>query len=327
MSTPQGAYGADSDIVDYILGITFEIWEQRGVELIRRYYADDCVVWGLDGITHGADAVVATTHATLEAFPDRLLLGEDVIWSGSRTDGYYSSHRLLTTMTNEGPTPYGPATGRHVRLCNIADCVVENGVITREWLVRDNLALVRQLGLDPVEAAHVMRDRRPGDHADWLAEETWRVTQTPRSTPGTARRVSPIDDPDAFARHVVAGLWESDRAAVAQYYAPYCALHRAPDMHVSGRDAISALFADLRAALGAPRYSVDHVASQPCGSGGIDIAVRWSIAGTHRAAMHGVQPTDRPVYVMGISHWRCIAGRIAIDKTVFDGLALLAQLV
>ena len=31
-----GAYGADDDIVDYILGIKFEIWEHRGLELIMQ---------------------------------------------------------------------------------------------------------------------------------------------------------------------------------------------------------------------------------------------------------------------------------------------------
>ena len=79
MTSPQkGAYGFEHDIVDYILGITYEIWEERGVDLIHQYYSEDCVIWGLDGITRGAGAVVDATHATLEAFPDRRLLGEDV---------------------------------------------------------------------------------------------------------------------------------------------------------------------------------------------------------------------------------------------------------
>ena len=35
MNAPkQGAYGANDDLVDYILGITFEIWEAGGVDLI-----------------------------------------------------------------------------------------------------------------------------------------------------------------------------------------------------------------------------------------------------------------------------------------------------
>ena len=45
--TEPGRYGPDSELVDFILGITFEIWEGRGVDLIRQYYAPDCVVYGL----------------------------------------------------------------------------------------------------------------------------------------------------------------------------------------------------------------------------------------------------------------------------------------
>ncbi len=155
-TTKQGAYGADDDLVDYILGITFEIWEEGGAELIHQYYGADIVVYGLDGITRGAAAMVDGTRAMLEAFPDRLLLADDVIWSGSREEGYYSSHRIISPMTNKGATIFGPATDRHVRILTIADCVVEDGVITREWLLRDNHALVSQLGHDPIECARIV---------------------------------------------------------------------------------------------------------------------------------------------------------------------------
>ena len=111
MNTRQGVYGADSDIVDYILGITYEIWEQRGIELIHQYYANDTIVYGLDGITRGAAAVTSATRDTLRAFPDRRLMAENVVSSGSRIDGFYTSHRLLSVMTNEGATRFGPATG------------------------------------------------------------------------------------------------------------------------------------------------------------------------------------------------------------------------
>ena len=56
--TSKGAYTADHSLVDYILGITYEIWEEGGVDLIHQYYAPDSVIYGLDGITHGAAAVV-----------------------------------------------------------------------------------------------------------------------------------------------------------------------------------------------------------------------------------------------------------------------------
>ena len=41
----------------------------------------------------------------------------------------------------------------------------------------------------------------------------------------------------------------------------------------------------------------------------------------------GVPPTGKPIYILGVTHWRCIAGRIAIEMTVFDDLAVLSQVL
>jgi len=46
-ATNTGAYSAADDLVDYILGITFEIWEEGGVDLIDQYYSADTVVYVL----------------------------------------------------------------------------------------------------------------------------------------------------------------------------------------------------------------------------------------------------------------------------------------
>ena len=117
MTTSQsGAYGAGNMLVDYILGITYEIWEEREIELINQYYRADTVIFALDGITRGAAAIIDGTQAMLESFPDRLLLADDVIWSGNHEDGFYSSHRIISPMTNQGPTIFGPATGKQVRI-------------------------------------------------------------------------------------------------------------------------------------------------------------------------------------------------------------------
>ncbi len=319
-----GAYGPDDDIVDFILGITFEIWEQRGVELIHQYYADDCVVWGLDGITHGAAAVVAGTEQTLAAFPDRLLLAEHVIWSGNRADGYYTSHRLLSMATNEGPTVYGPATGVRIRMTNIADCVIEHGVITREWLVRDNMTLATQLGAEPLAAARDMARARTAEHQGWLDAEVERVARV-RAPDDVERPVNPREDPTAFAWRVLASCWSGDKEIFDTTHAPYSVLHRSPMRHYSGRDAVFAYYQSLRAIMGDVRFSVDHVATQSFSDNGIDIAVRWTATGRHAGEVMGVAPTGRPLFIMGVTHWRCIAGRIAIEMTVFDDLAVLSQ--
>ena len=320
----RGAYGANDDIVDFILGITFEIWEQRGVELIHQYYGDDCVIWGLDGITRGAAEVVDATWATLRAFPDRLLLAENVIWSGSRQDGFYTSHRLLSTATNQGATVYGPATGARIRMTNIADCVVEDGVITKEWLIRDNMVLAMQLGAEPVEAAANMARARTAEHRAWMDREIARLGDA-AVPPAPDRPPMPRDDPEAFAWRVLSACWTGDRATFDTVHAPYSVLHRSQMRQYSGRDSVFEYYLSLRRAFGPVRFSVDHVAAQPFADSGVDIAVRWTVAGTHDGELLGVAPTGRPVFVMGVSHWRCIASRIAVESTVFDDLAVLSQ--
>jgi predicted ester cyclase len=323
-NTKKGAYSADDDIVDFILGITFEIWEERGVELIHQYYAADSIVWGLDGIMRGAAAVVDSTHTTLQGFPDRLLLAENVVWSGNRADGYYTSHRLLSLATNKGPTIYGPATGIRIRMTNIADCAIEDGMIVEEWLVRDNMTLATQLGAEPLAAARDMAERRSPELTEWLAAETLRVraVEVPESV---NQPVTPRENPTAFAWRVLNSCWRGDRDVFDTTHAPYSVLHRSPLRHYSGRGDVYGYYENLRRVMGDAHFSVDHVASQPFGDNGVDIAVRWTAAGEHRGEVLGVQPTGKPMFILGVTHWRCVNDRISAEKTVFDDLAVLSQ--
>ena len=324
--TPAGAYGPDSEIVDFILGITFEIWEQRGVELIHRYYAPDVEVYGMDGVVRGAQAMVDGTRQMLDAFPDRLLLGDSVVWSGSRKRGFHSSHRITSPMTNLGPSAFGEATGRRVCITNVADCAVENGVITREWLMRDNLALVRQLGFDPAAAARGLTMRfTPRDRA-WMAAEKERIARA-EPPASVARRES-----DASGRTLAAGFlaaqWDAGAApTLADRYRPYAVLHRSPVERYSGREAIAEHYAALRRAFGNPQISLDHVALQRFGQDGAEIAARWTAAGSHEGTFAGAPATGRDIFVLGVSHWRIAAGCIAAEWTVFDQLAVLAQIL
>ena len=325
MKRNAGAYGPDSDIVDFILGITFEIWEQRGVDLIHRYYAPDVEVYGMEGVIHGAQAMVDGTRQMLEAFPDRLLLGDNVVWSGSREGGFYSSHRITSPMTNLGPSAFGEATGRRVCITNVADCVVEEGVVTREWLMRDNLALVRQLGFEPTEAAaRLAANLGPGDR-DWMNRELERIAE---AEPLTVARGTDPSDGTRLATEFLATQWGSADGPMSwDRYAPYAVLHRSPVERYSGREAVKGHYADLQRAFGNPRISLDHVACQPFGSGGMDIAARWTAAGSHADTFAGTAATGKPVFILGVSHWRTAAGRVVAEWTVFDQLAVLAQIL
>ena len=110
------------DFPDYIVGITKEIWEDRGIATLHRYYSDDIVVRSPGSVVLGNQSVIAATMATLAEFPDRQLFGEDVIWSGDPDAGMLSSHRILSTATHDGGGVYGPASGRKLSYRILADC-------------------------------------------------------------------------------------------------------------------------------------------------------------------------------------------------------------
>jgi predicted ester cyclase len=321
MNAPkQGAYGANDDLVDYILGITFEIWEAGGVDLIEQYYSPKTIVYALDGITQGSAEMIVGTNAMLAAFPDRLLLGDDVIGKGDAHRGY-SSHRVLSPMTNTGESMFGPATGKQVRITNMADCVVDDGVITLEWLARDNLALVRQLGFDTKASAELVAQLRSAELEAWFEDEMSRLAESGQSE--SSEEIAGIDP-----QKVLHALWVSgDESTIESSYAEYAVMHRSPVETISGRPDIAGHFARLRRAFKCNGASVDHTCVQSAGANADHVATRWTIAAEHTGDFLGIAATGKPVFIMGVTHRRIIAGRIAVEWTVFDSLAVMAQLL
>ena len=256
----------------------------------------------------------------LQAFPDRFLLGDDVIGIGNSHNGY-SSHRVLSPMTNSGATIFGPATGKQVRIFNIADCVVEDGVITREWLARDNLALVRQLGFDPRVSAELVASNRTEELDAWLSKEIQRLDS--KGSESSSEKIAGIDPQEILHANWISG----DEAILDSMYAEYAVLHRSPVEIISGRAAISQHYSHLRGAFDCTVASVDHICVQTSGEFVDHMAVRWAVCGTHTGDFLGIAATGLPVYIMGITHRRIVSGRIAVEWTVFDSLGVMAQLL
>ncbi len=340
----EGTDGPFRGLTDYILGITHEIWESRQVDRIHDYYSPDCIIYTLGGIIRGAATVVRNTHETLQAFPDRLLIGDAVIGSREGPGHFYSSHRIVSPMTNHGPSAFGAATGGRVRVLTMADCVVENGVITREWLVRDNGGLVEQLGFDPlVVAGQQAAAALQPEHAGWLRGEHARLRERadatgaaigarpPAAVASDAPRAVGDTDTREFAAAVLRNNWLlGDGGALRRHYAPYAVLQDSAPQ-ASGSAAIEAYYARLRGVFGEARLSVDHVCAES-GDGLVDaavrnVAVRWMLSARHSGPAWGLPATGREVAILGITHWQVVAGRIAAEWTVFDRIAVLAQLL
>lgn len=319
-------YSSSEEIVDYILRITREIWEDRNPELVMRYYGPEARIHALGGIMRGAGEVTENTRAMQAAFPDRLVIGEDVVCSPLDGGAWLSSHRIRSPMTSRGDNAYGPATGRKVTTHVFADCVVRNGMIEKEWLVRDNLSLVGQLGLDPQEVARREAARsHPEEHSGWLAGERKRVLDVPPPPSDPVPPPDPRRDPLGFARAILLGLWQRPSEVCEAAYAPYAVLSDS-DLEVAGAAAILSHYAGMRESLKVLRLSVDHAGLQARG-GGWTLAARWTAAAEHTQEFEGLPASRAPLYLMGITHWWLTGGRVAREWTVIDRLALMEQIL
>ena len=319
-------HSGSEKIVDYILRITREIWEDRNPHLVMRYYGAEARIHALGGIMRGAVEVTENTRAMQAAFPDRLVIGEDVVCSPLDGGAWLSSHRIRSPMTSRGDNAYGPATGRKVTTHVFADCVVRNGMIQKEWLVRDNLSLVRQLGLDPREVAGREAARtHPDEHSRWLAGERKRVLDAPPPPSEPPLPPDPRRDPLGFAREILLDLWLRPSEFCQAAYAPYAVLSDS-DREVAGATAILSHYASLRESLKVVRLSVDHAGLQARG-GGWTLAARWTAAAEHSQEFEGLPASRATLFLMGITHWWLTGGRVAREWTVIDRLALMEQIL
>ncbi|MEM0984945.1 MAG: ester cyclase [Pseudomonadota bacterium] len=311
------------DFPHYIIRITELIWHDRQVERIRDWYAEDCVIHTLAGDVVGAQTVVDNTWATLRAFPDRRLDGDNVIWADEGAGAFYSSHLITSKMTNKGPSEFGPATGKKVRIQTIADCLCANNQVVEEWLVRDNLGLVQQLGFDADEIARTQAnlDRANGFSLTDFHKTNWHRTDS---------FDSPEVDPSLAAVIAIAtmmAIWqEQDWTQVHRLY-DYRADATYPGAAaLYGPDQIEQWFAPVHAAISDKRVAIEHIAEIPYLGEARDVAIRWSVAGTHSGDGRYGAATGASVYILGVSQFRIMNGRIREEVTIWDDIALRRQI-
>lgn len=314
-----------SDIVDYILRCTHRIWEEKNVGLCRSHYGRDCLVHTLAGPTEGVEAVMENTLATLAAFPDRTLIGEDVIWSEDQPGLFHTSHRIVSLMTHLGPGAFAPPTGRRARVRTMADCLVRENRIVEEWMARDNGALVRQLGLDPREIA---LEQAQADLAGDPLRHAWRGHEITRVRDGHGLVMPPPRDHACAgpARALDLAVNQAHLGEAAHVVSEGCEGDWPSGRRWFGRGGWIGAINQLISPLQAPRLVLDYWSATDLPGGETAVALRWSLCGRHvRPGVWGAA-SDRDLLILGISHYRMRGGRILEDVTVFDDLAILRQI-
>ena len=315
------------DFVDYIIGITHEIWEEKGVGKLYDYYANTIHFHTANGTIYGREAVFAATLEALAAYPDRRLYGDEVVWGGDDQVGLYSSHRLRHEGTNRGWSQYGPPTGKRVNYAAIADCLCLRNMVIEEWVVRDELSLVMQLGLDPVATAKLKAaEQRDSDFQPLTAgdvERGWGQLPPPEWAGSQSDRF----DPEDFIGRMLHEIWNWRLLNKArEFYHENFAFEGPSGRAFLGVNDFHSYALSLLAPLPDLAVYCDHLCHVGDAESGWRVAARWTLRGTHTGYGNYGEPTGSPVRLLGISHYLIQDGRIANEWTVFDEFALLKQL-
>lgn len=324
-------------VADYIDRITYAIWEEKDVGSCDGYYSADCPVYTIAGITVGAAEVVDATLATLEAFPDRTLFPLGLVWGADNAGKFHSSHLISSRLTHHGTTEHGPPTGRRARILTIAHCVIEDGVIVEEWLVRDNYLLAVQLGCDPLALA-VKRAQAPAQSrlAEWLGSEYARVRGAPEQPPVPVEGTGGGDGtaPQVCAR--LHALWNggADAAteAVGSVFHKHAFVKAPAGRELVGHADLVEYFASWFAAFPDARWCADFATDAHSLGGsavGRWLAVRWILAGEHaRASARFGDASGARAVVLGEMHLLLHAETSLVVEgyIVYDELAVLEQI-
>ncbi|MDD9730681.1 ester cyclase [Mameliella sp. AT18] len=319
-----------TDIVDYIVRCTHRIWDERDVGLIYTHYTHNCVVYHATGTIYNREDVVHDTIKRMFMLPERRGMATQVIWNGNEDDGFYTSHLVTGTGRHTQPGIYGKPTGRTFVARTIADCMIYENMIYREWLVVDSMAQVKQIGLDAQAYAESLA--RPYFEKGLLAVDMGENRRLIGQYPPETAPDTEIANTD-LEREVLEWLHEIHNkrmfGKIREVYAPTVQYHGPLMKELYGHGAVTHQTVGLYATVPDGFYMPQHICSVPCEEGGTKVAVRWLIEGHHLGwgVMEEIgAPTGKRVQIMGMSHFHIKNGRIVDEWTNYDEMSVLMQI-
>ena len=309
------------DFPDYILKITKQIWEGKDVESIGDFYTEDIPVRSPFGITYGNKPVIDATYKTLKEFPNRQLLGEDVIWNNDDNEGYHSSHRILSKGTHLGDGFYGKPTGKEIYYRVIADCACKENQVYDEWIVRDQGAMVRQIGYTPKEFAQIIIDKEGGlDKANSLFNRN-----DVKPSNYHQKNIEINSSGDRYSK-ILKKVFDteynfSDYNRASSIYWPGNKLGH-------GREDVSKFWNSLKNIFNDINFSIEHIGYLDEPNKNPRASIRWFLEGIHaKDSQEYGEKTNSKLFIMGINHVELNGDGIIREWVLFDEVAIWKQIL
>lgn len=323
----QGFHERFVDIVDYHVRGTHRIWEERGVGRIYEQYGHNAPVWTPNGLTYGREQVIADTLQVQHTFPDRKLYTDDVIWKADSDPEIYQFSAAFTNIGHHwGHSIYGAPTGKKLRWGGLCDCIVQENRIVEEWLIRDDTAILRQLGLDLWEIARGLAEQdsapEPSFYGNLDRTEGQHIPQAHSPKAGDF-------DVEDFLRGVLHDQWNVRLLnRIRESYAPNYCFRGTGNLRLYGTGDYAAHVVALLAQFPDLHYQIDELYwNEDRPKDRLKVAVRWTMQGTHEGWGPLGKPSGRRMELMGMSQHYVKNEKLAEEFTLYSELALLKQLM
>ena len=327
------AYEPFRDPRDYILSWTDQIWIDKGLGRLGEHYAEDIKVHTAYGETYDFEHVILNSVQKMSAFPNGGGgSGEDVVWEQRGPMGFISSHRVLKTGTNLGYWTYGPPTGKSWVSRTIAHCLVQDGKVVEEWLVRDEYAVLQSLGIDPESVAADLAKASPvtgeimaiADDAGPFAG----VYSNPAREGVSGTRPERFDAECQTIIDMYETVWNRRRFdRVIDYCDPKVVCHTVRLHRAQAIDPYQQQIIDLLAVFPDGKIEVRDLVVCQSSELGQRIAAIWVLTGTYSGVPLYGPPTRSPVKILGATHFEMRDGKILREWRLFDEIAVLAQII
>ena len=328
---PQSMKGFEKhykNIIDYIVRITYTIWEEKNIGYIYDTYSPECRVWDEFGLQFGSEKIVSDTVLTNNAFPDIRLFADEVIWAGDENISFHTSHRTIITGTNTGFSKFSKPTGKSVRLFCIANCVAKNNEIYYENVVYDTAGLIKQLGLNLHDVARkIAKEEKKGPFAaDFKNIKLKRnIKNLKHYKFFIPEKITSVRD---FVNSVFDTIWNRRNfSAINEAYANNIEFEGSTSRKFKGINKLKTYIISFIATFPDIALSIEDLYWMGNSKDGYLISIRWGAYGTHKGNGIYGSPTNRKCYIWGITQWEIKNNKIIKEWTGFNELAILMQLL
>ena len=316
------------NIIDYIVRITYRIWEDKNIGYIYDTYSNDCRVWDEFGLQSGSEKIVVDTVHTNNAFPDIRLFADEVIWAGDDNASFHTSHRTIITGTNTGFSKFSEPTGKSVRLFCIANCVAKNNEIYYENVVYDTAALIKQLGLNVNQVAKDIANK--GGIGPFAPDFK---NSKPKRKTGKAKPISfeipeKVSNVREFVHSIFNTIWNRRNfSAIDHVYSDNIVFEGSTGRLFKGKKQLRSFIISIVASFPDLALSIEDIYWMGNEQDGYLVSIRWGAIGTHKGNGYYGAPTDKECYVWGITQWQIEHNKIIKEWTAFNEFGILMQLL